>query len=116
MHLVAVLVHLDPDAVELAVDGDLGAVGPALASASATSAALDASIGRTGRPRLQPERRQRVDATGRARPAATGSVEPASIDARRTAAAGTPAAAATASSTSPSSAPCRSSPVTSPRR
>ena len=61
--LVAVLVHLDPDAVELGVDGDTGP-SPALSSAAATSGALEASIGRTGRPGCSPNSRERLDAPG----------------------------------------------------
>ncbi len=89
--------------------------GPALAIASATSVALDASIGRIGRPGRSPNSSSAGTPPVSAA-TATGGVEPANIDARRTAAAGTSAASATASSISPSRAPCRSSPVTRPRR
>ena len=89
--------------------------GAAFVMAWPTSGALEASIGRTGRPGRS------VNAASASSPppsaaAATGSVDPANIDARRTVAAGSPAATATASSISPSSAPWRSSPVTRPRR
>ncbi len=89
--------------------------GPALLIASSMSAALEASIGRIGRPGCS-ENVASASTPPVSAAAATGGVEPANIDARRTAAAGTSAAIATASSTMPSRAPCRSSPVTRPRR
>ena len=79
---------------------------PALAIAAATSAALEASIGSTGRPTSRP-----TPASASSPPvmAATtiGTVPPASIAARRTAVSFTPEAAATASCTRASSAPWR---------
>ncbi len=77
--------------------------------------ALAASIGRTGRPTSRPK------ASSASRPpasaaAATAPSEPRSIIARRTSATGTDAARATALVITPSSAPCRSSPDSSPTR
>ena len=87
---------------------------PALPTAAPRSGALEASIGSTGRPTSRPKP---ANASSPPVIAATTTcvVEPASIAARRTEASGTPAAAATASWTSASSAPWRTSPVTAPR-
>ena len=78
--------------------------------AAATSAAVEASIGWTGRstssPTASSPARPSVSATAAAWPRS-----PASMHARRTTAAGTSAALATASAMTPSSAPCRSPPV-----
>ncbi len=88
---------------------------PALASASPRVAALEASIGRTGRPTSRPN-----SASAALPPlsaaAATAPSEPRSIAARRTSATGTAAARATASVMTPSSAPWRSSPESRPTR
>ena len=86
---------------------------PNRSSAADTSSAVWASIGVIGcsgvsRKRPSPSTPSRIAA------AATLGRSPASIAARRTAAAGTPAAFATASAITPSSAPCRSSPRNSP--
>lgn len=87
---------------------------PALVIAAPTSGALEASIGRTGRPTSRPKA---ASASSPPVIAATTTwvVEPASIAARRTVGSGTPAATATASWASASSAPWRSAPVTTPR-
>ncbi len=85
---------------------------PVSSSASATVGADAASIGCTGRPTVRPKPPRSMPP--RAARATTGS-DPASIAARRTSAAGRPAAAATASPTSDSSAPWRSSPVSNRR-
>ena len=83
--------------------------GPVAASAAATSGAGDASIGCTARPGTMPTAARAstppVSAACAVRPRS-----PASMWARRTAAIGTPAAFATASTITPSSAPWRSSP------
>ena len=86
---------------------------PNRSSAADTSSAVWASIGVIGcsgvsRKPPSPSTPSRIAA------AATLGRSPASIAARRTAAAGTPAAFATASAITPSSAPCRSSPRNSP--
>ncbi len=87
---------------------------PAFSIAAGTSGALEASIGRTGRPTSSP-----TSASASAPPviAATtiGTVPPASIAARRTTVSLTPEAAAIASCTRASSAPWRTLPVRTPR-
>ena len=88
---------------------------PILASASAMLVALAASIGRTGRPTSSPNARS-ASLPPASAAAATAPSEPRSIMARRTSAAGTEAARATASVITPSSAPWRSSPDSSPAR
>ena len=77
--------------------------------------ALAASIGRTGRPTSRPKACSASPPPASAA-AATAPSEPRSIMARRTSATGTDAARATASVITPSSAPCRSSPDSSPKR
>ncbi len=77
--------------------------------------ALAASIGRTGRPTSSPKAASAALPPASAA-AATAPSEPRSIIARRTSATGTDAARATASVITPSSAPCRSSPDSSPIR
>ena len=111
-HLVAVAVHLDADAVELGVDGDLGlAVGreaPHRGSdvGRAGGEHRHASVGRPrARSRPAPPR-------PRTPPRRPPPCEPASIAARRTAASGTSATWATASCVTASSAPWRTLPVT----
>ena len=85
--------------------------GPSSASsASPTPAAVDASIGCTGRPTVRVVPARPAAPRVRAMRAAPGRL-PASIAARRTAAAGTPAALATASAMTPPRAPWRSPPV-----
>ncbi len=84
--------------------------GPVASSAAATSAAGDASIGCTARPGTIPT------APSASTPPVSAAVavtprSPANMWARRTAAIGTSAALATASTITPSSAPCRSSPL-----
>ena len=87
---------------------------PAFAIAASTVVALEASIGSTGRPTSSTN-----SASAASPPVSaavdTATVEPAIMAARRTAARGTPPAAASPSWTSESSAPCRTSPVTMPR-
>ena len=91
--VVAVAVHLDPDAVELGVDRDR-APPPAFASAAGEVGGAGGQH-RQHRPAdLEPERRQRLLAAVERRDRATATVEPASIAARRTAASGTSAATA----------------------
>ena len=83
--------------------------GPVAASAVATSGAGDASIGCTARPGTMPT----VASAASPPVSAARAVAPREPDimcARRTAAIGTPAALATASTITPSSAPWRSSP------
>ena len=77
--------------------------------------ALEASIGRTGRPTSRPNSASAPLPPARAA-AATAPSEPRSITARRTWFTGTEAARATASVMTPSSAPWRSSPESSPNR
>ena len=77
--------------------------------------ALAASIGRTGRPTSSPNARS-ASLPPASAAAATAPSEPRSIMARRTSAAGTEAARATASVITPSRAPWRSSPDSSPAR
>jgi hypothetical protein len=90
--------------------------GPALAasaailpSAASIEGALDASIGLSGCPTSSPNFESASPPPSSAASATAGS-DPRSITARRTCAAGTPAARATASVITPSSAPWRSSP------
>ena len=78
-------------------------------------AALDASIGRTGRPTSSPNARS-ASLPPVSAAAATAPSEPRSIMARRISATGTEAARATASVMTPSSAPWRSSPESRPKR
>jgi len=77
---------------------------PAFAIAAATSGALEASIGSTGRPTSSPTSASAVSPPVIAA-TTIGTVPPASIAARRTAVSFTPDAAAIASCTSASSAP-----------
>ena len=86
-----------------------------MASASSMLVALAASIGRTGRPTSRPKASS-ASLPPASAAAATAPSEPRSIIARRTSATGTDAARATASVITPSSAPCRSSPDSSPTR
>ena len=88
---------------------------PILARASSMLVALEASIGRTGRPTSRPNAASASLPPTRAA-AATVPSEPRSITARRTSATGTEAAGATASVMTPSSAPWRSSPESRPYR
>ena len=88
---------------------------PSPSSAAGTDAAVDASIGCTGRPTCSRNSASAGSPPARAA-AATGATAPRSMTARRTERGGTPAARATASTMTPSSAPCRSSPDTSDRR
>ena len=88
---------------------------PILASASSRLVALAASIGRTGRPTSRPNAAS-ASLPPASAAAATAPSEPRSIIARRTSATGTDAARATASVITPSSAPCRSSPDSSPNK
>jgi hypothetical protein len=90
--------------------------GPALAasaailpSAASTEGALDASIGLSGCPTSSPNF-ESASAPPSSAASATAGSDPRSITARRTSVAGTPAARATASVITPSSAPWRSSP------
>ena len=87
------------------------AASPSRARASRTSSAESASMGRTGRKRRIAKRDSPASPSSNAAFATLGR-SPAAITARRTRSAGTPAACATASITSPSSAPWRSSPTT----
>ena len=88
---------------------------PVLARASSMLVAVEASIGRTGRPTSRPNARSAALPPASAA-AATAPSEPRSIMARRTSATGTAAARATASVMTPSSAPWRSSPESRPNR
>ncbi len=88
---------------------------PTLARASSMLVALEASIGRTGRPTSRPNARSAALPPLSAAAATTPS-EPRSIMARRISATGTEAARATASVMTPSSAPWRSSPESKPTR
>ncbi len=92
-----------------------GAAPPILARASSMLVALEASIGRTGRPTSRPNSASAPLPPARAA-AATAPSEPRSITARRTWFTGTEAARATASVMTPSSAPWRSSPESRPNR
>ena len=92
-----------------------GATPPTLASASEIVVALEASIGRTGRPTSRPNAASAPLPPASAA-AATAASEPRSTTARRTSATGTEAARATASVMTPSSAPWRSSPESRPYR
>jgi len=92
-----------------------GAVPPILARASSMLVALEASIGRTGRPTSRPNSVSAPLPPARAAAATTPS-EPRSITARRTWFTGTEAARATASVMTPSSAPWCSSPESRPNR
>jgi hypothetical protein len=92
-----------------------GAAPPILARASEMLVALEASIGRTGRPTSRPNAVSAPLPPARAA-AATAPSEPRSITARRTWFTGTEAARATASVMTPSSAPWRSSPESRPYR
>ena len=78
--------------------------------AAATSGAVEASIGWTGRSTSSPTASRPARPSVRAM-AAVWPRSPASMQARRTTAAGTSAALATASAMTPSSAPCRNPPV-----
>ena len=80
------------------------------ATASATLAAVEASIGRTGRKSSKPTSRSPSSPSPSAISAVRGR-SPDSISARRVTSPETPAARATASTISPASAPCLSSPV-----
>ena len=86
-----------------------------MASASSRLVALAASIGRTGCPTSRPKAAS-ASLPPASAAAATAPSEPRSIIARRTSATGTDAARATASVITPSSAPCRSSPDSSPNK
>src|SRR6188472_57804 len=86
---------------------------PALAMAAATSGALDASIGRTGRPTSRANSPRAASPSNAA--LAIGTVPPASMAARRTALSGAPDAAANPSWTRASRAPWRTLPVITPR-
>src|SRR5947209_3558415 len=91
------------------------AASPSSVRASATSAAAWASIGWIGRnSSIRKRASPAAPSTSAAR--ATAARSPASIAARRTKSGSSPAARATASVTSPSSAPCRSSPISSRNR
>jgi hypothetical protein len=88
---------------------------PSRCTASPTDSAVSANIGATGRNSSSP------NAASPASPCSNAATQgatrsPLNIVARRTAAAGTPAARATASASRPASAPCRSSPVSSAPR
>ncbi len=89
------------------------AAGLIFASASATSVAVEASIGCTGRP-TSSRNDDSAASPCCSTAVATGGSAPQSIAARRSAAVGTPAAFAAASATTLSSAPCRRSPPISP--
>ena len=102
--------RLDARAVELPLD----VRGLERSSPAATSPAVCASIGPIGAQRCQPEAREPVAALAHRDLCDRRRGSPASIAARRTSATGTPAAFATASAITPSSAPCRSSPRNSP--
>ena len=91
-----------------------GPADTALAMAASMSGALEASIGSTGRPTSSPTSARAASPPVKAATAAA-SVLPDNIALRRTAVNGTSATWATASCTSASRAPCRTSPVTSPR-
>jgi len=86
-----------------------------LPSAASTEGALDASIGLSGCPTSSPNS-DSASAPPSSAASATAGSDPRSITARRTSAAGTPAARATASVITPSSAPWRSSPESSRTR
>ena len=79
-------------------------------------ASLLASIGLQRPADLQAEARAAPRGRRPARPAPAAASDPLSMTARRTSAPGTPAAFATASVITPSSAPCRSSPESSRTR
>ncbi len=91
------------------------AASPSRASASSASSAGCASIGWSGRNSCTAKRARPAAPSARAALATTPR-SPASITARRTSPAGNPAALATASSITPSSAPWRSSPTSRRRR
>ena len=88
---------------------------PTRPSASATSAAVWASIGWTGR-KSSSRNEARPSAPSVSAARATSTRPPASMVARRTSVAGRSAALATASSMTPSRAPCRRPPWSTPRR
>jgi len=92
-----------------------GAPAPSRPRASATVGALEASIGNTGRPTCRVMAASASSPSARAATATIG-IEPANMAARRTASTPTENAAAIAGISSPSSAPCRVSPVISPAR
>ena len=107
--VVAVAVHLHPDAVELPLDGRRADAGERVG---------DVRRGRGEHRRerpadLQPEAREPVEPAASAA-AATSASDPASVSAERTVARGTSAARATASARRPACAPWRSSPVSRP--
>ena len=88
---------------------------PTFSTAPGTSGAEPASIGRTGRPTTM-VKASNASAPPKRAARATGPVGALNIAARRTAFAGSPAAWATASSITESSAPCRTLPVMRARR
>ena len=108
--VVAAAVHLDADAVELHVDRRRHAGG---AERVVDARRAGASIGASGRPTWSANS---ASAPTPPSSAATATVlrSPTSSSARRTAGAGTSAARAIASASSPAWAPCRSSPLNSP--
>ena len=91
------------------------AASPTRSMAASTLVAVEASIGCRGRPTSRWNSRSPGTPEARAT-SATGPRAPRSIRARRTSAPGTPAALAMASTITPSSAPWRSSPESSPIR
>lgn len=88
---------------------------PSFATASDTDVALCASMGSTGRPTVS-RKSSRAPGPSVSSACATVCSDPASITARRTSAAGAPVASASPSTATASSAPCRTSPVSSPNR
>ena len=112
-HVGAAAVDLDAGAVELPLDrrrgADLGQRGVHAVARSARASAAPAGRPRAGTPPAPPPRRPAPPPRPRPR-------SPRSITARRTSLTGTPAACATASTITPSSAPWRSSPTSSCRR
>src|SRR5207249_992835 len=91
------------------------AAGPSRSSAASTSSAVLASMGATGE-RSRSEKRPRPAAPSSSAARATSPTLPEYIAACRTLDAGSPEARAIASSSRPSSAPCRSSPISSSMR
>ena len=91
------------------------AAGPSRSSAASTSSAVLASMGETGDSRRS-EKRASPAAPSSSATRATSPTLPEYIAACRTSAGGRPAARAMASDSTPSSAPCRSSPTNSSTR
>ncbi len=88
---------------------------PSSVSASSSDSAGEASMGRSGRP-TSSRNASRASAPPASAATAVSGNRPDSMNARRTVSPGTSAAEAIASSITPSSAPCRSSPVSRRRR